>query len=189
MRWKLSVLARLMFVTIWMWVIIPFNIISIGNIRNVDADALKEALTLSGSTTPLPTLISNVQSTSGSSIDSTTLAAWIGFVGVILAALIAAGVAVYQTKRNARLEREKIELQARVDTERTEHQRQRQQKEMDDADALCRYETSPNHYRTSTSISRCFTCRLTYCTFANLRHEPSFRGGKYLCEAANSPRN
>lgn len=114
-------------------------------------------LPLNTSPTPLPTLTPNFQHINGNSngIDLAGLGPLIAFAGVILASLIAFGGVIYQIRRNARIEREKLALQAELDRERIRYQdeinatraaqeRQRQRNEMDAEAALAAMERAKN---------------------------------------------
>ena len=81
-----------------------------------------------------------------SAIDPTVLAALITATVALLAAFISAGVAFYQIRRNAQLEKEKLAAQLEVERERIRYQdqinatradqeRQRQRREMSDEEA------------------------------------------------------
>jgi predicted NACHT family NTPase len=81
-----------------------------------------------------------------SAIDPTVLAALITAIVALLAAFISAGVALYQLRRNARLEKEKLTAQLEIERERIRYQdqinaaradqeRQRQRREMSDEEA------------------------------------------------------
>src|SRR5205085_4811614 len=66
---------------------------------------------LVASSPPTATSTSTASTQSNSGIDPAVVAALIGLAGVVVGAIIAGGFAVYQTRRNAQLERKMQEAQ------------------------------------------------------------------------------
>jgi hypothetical protein len=79
------------------------------------------------SPTTLPSSASTSQSAGG--IDPAIIAALIGVVGATVAALIAGGFAVYQVRRNAQLEQERLRMQSDFEEQRKAWEREQQRKE------------------------------------------------------------
>jgi HEAT repeat protein len=93
------------------------------------------------SLTPVPSPTATAASTGAdpavSGIDPGIVAAWIGAGGALIVALIAAGIAIYQTQRSARQAQELLRLQKKLDTQqaREEREQQRQETEAEAAQA------------------------------------------------------
>lgn len=99
-----------------------------------------------------PTATPAASSSAGTGgLDSTIIAALIGLGGVVLGALIAGGIALYQTRRTTQLQREQLrtqhqqaqeiaKLQQELQEQATAKERERQRKEMNAAAALAAME-------------------------------------------------
>jgi NACHT domain/HEAT repeats len=135
---------------LFMWVVL------ISSPTRAEAYAFTPPL-LKASLTPLPTLTPNSQLIHGNSngIDLSNFGPLIAFAGVILAALIAFGGVVYQSRRTARIEKEKLAVQVELERERIRFQdeinaaraaqeRQRQRSEMDAQDVLAAMDRAKN---------------------------------------------
>jgi uncharacterized protein HemX len=81
------------------------------------------------SSSPTVPAISAAATPAANGIDSTVLAAWIGFVGAILVALIAGGFALYQMKRNAQQAKELLHLQKMLEAQQAREEREQQRQE------------------------------------------------------------
>src|SRR6266566_560796 len=144
MRWKLLRLSILFSITLWLCVVLPLNALAVNN-ENAGTLTISMSASVANIAATSSTQTSKTKAQDGNS-DTSIPVAWIGFAGLVVAALIAAlfgslGVAIYQSRRNSNLEREKlafeqerIRFQARIDEERDEKERQRQRKEQDEAD-------------------------------------------------------
>jgi len=139
MRLKLVGLSILLVVTLWLLIVLPLNILA--NSGSVDAftTSMSSPIVSIPMTLSAQTLFAMLRN--GSS-DIAIPVAWIGFAGAVVAALIGFTVAIYQSRRNSKLEREKLEFerervrfQAQIDEERAEKERQRQRKEKEEDDA------------------------------------------------------
>ena len=104
-----------------------------------------------------------------SAIDPTVLAALITATVALLAAFISAGVAFYQIRRNAQLEKEKLTAQLEVERERIRYQdqinaaradqeRQRQRREMSDEEIRAACRTRTDYDRACSGLSKSPVC-------------------------------
>src|SRR5947209_715116 len=119
MKWRLIGLSILVAMIMWVWIIIPASFLSVGNVKHVEARVPALSL-LRASPTPTLRSTSDIQSTlaNNKGIDSTLLVALISFISAVVVALIGVGVAVYQSRRNAKTEKEKITVQIELERER-----------------------------------------------------------------------
>ena len=136
---------------------------------------------------------------SATSWDPTVIAATIGAVAAVVAALFATGVAIYQTRQSRKIEREKNEQQRRHDQERDEIQRRHEQ-EMErfrrELDVQYREKEQEKQREEATrremlmaqnNVTRAIAYRKAlhldplYLTYSDSRHATSLRSGKYLC--------
>lgn len=151
MIWKVIKLSVFLAASTLLWIIFSLNMISSSN-NSADAFTARKFSFTANTSTALSTQTPFTTPQNGSSGDATIPAAWIAFGATILAALVTAligslGVAVYQSRRNVRaekerlaaqmvLERERIHFQDQIDAARADKERQRQRSEMDAEDAL-----------------------------------------------------
>src|SRR5260370_14569653 len=136
MQWRIVGLGILAAVSLWVYVMIPLNILAISN-TSINAYAITISSTPTGSPTSSPT--SKPASPSSATTDSTTFPAWITIASPIVVALIGFGAIMYQQRPTAKIEKEKVAAQLELERERirfqanrADQERQRQRKEMTD---------------------------------------------------------
>ncbi len=98
-------------------------------------------LSLTPSPSSTATAVSTGATPAVNGMDSTVLAAWIGFAGAVLVSLITAGFAFYQMQRNAQQAQELLRLQKTLDTQQAheEREQQRQETQAEAAQTAMRY--------------------------------------------------
>ena len=120
MKWKLFGLSILCATILWIWIIIPQNILWKDSITSAEALTINTSSALVSTPTSTPSSQSTHGSGSGS--DSNVFAPWIAATASIIVALIGGMFIMYQVRRNSELqgelERQRIESQRELERER-----------------------------------------------------------------------